>query len=153
MEYRPGKEQVVADMLSRAPVKEANPTADQHKTKVEVFLADMDDGEPTQFTDMSDERLERIKAFGEEDETYKTLQRMIVHGWPEKRSRCEHSVKDYWTFRDELAERDGLIYKGKRLVIPTNMIKEVAQALHGAHQSAETMLRRARDIIYWPDMQ
>ena len=153
LEYRPGKEQVVADMLSRAPVKEANPTADQHKTKVEVFLADMDDDEPTQFTDMSDERLERIKAFGEEDETYKTLRRMIVHGWPEKRSRCEHSVKDYWTFRDELAERDGLIYKGKRLVIPTNMIKEVAQALHGAHQSAETMLRRARDIIYWPDMQ
>ena len=36
LEYRPGKEQVVADMLSRAPVKEANPTADQHKTKVDV---------------------------------------------------------------------------------------------------------------------
>ena len=32
------------------------------------------------------------------------------------------------------------------------MTKEVAQALHGAHQCADTMMIRARDIVYWPKM-
>ena len=153
LEYRPGKEQVVADMLSRAPAKEKDPTAEQHKTKIEVFLADIDDTTHTQFTDMSDERLDRTRTSGAKDNTYSILRRMISQGWPEKRSKCDHRVKDYWTFRDELAERDGLIYKGRRLVIPSNMEKEVALALHGAHQGAETMLMRARDILYWPNMQ
>ena len=153
LEYRPGKEQIVADMLSRAPAKEANPTAEQHKIKIEVCLADIDDTTHTQFTDMSDERLDRTRTNGAKDETYSILRRMISQGWPEKRSKCDNRVKDYWTFRDELAERDGLIYKGRRLVITSNMEKEVALALHGAHQGAETMLMRARDILYWPNMQ
>lgn len=121
LEYRPGKEQIVADMLSRAPAKEADPTAEQHKTKIEIFLTDIADTTHTQFTDMSDERLDRTRTCGTKDETYSILRRMISQGWPEKRRKCDHRVKDYWTFRDELAQRDGLIYTGRRLVIPPNM--------------------------------
>ena len=33
----------MADMLLGAPAKEADPTAEQHRTKLEVFLADIDD--------------------------------------------------------------------------------------------------------------
>ena len=77
LEYRPGKEQIVADMLSRAPAKEADPTAEQHRTKLEVFLADIDDTSHTQFIDMSDERSDRSRTSGAKDETYSILCRMI----------------------------------------------------------------------------
>ena len=40
-----------------------------------------------------------------------------------------------------------------RLVIPSNMEKEAALALHGAHQGAETMVMRAKDILYWPNIK
>ena len=33
------------------------------------------------------------------------------------------------------------------------MEKEVALTLHGAHQGPETMLMRAIDILYWPNIQ
>ena len=39
LEYRPGHEQVVADMLSRAAIVEEKPTADQQQNKIEIFLA------------------------------------------------------------------------------------------------------------------
>ena len=46
-----------------------------------------------------------------------------------------------------------MIYKGRRLIIPSNMEKEVTLALHSAHQGADTMLMRARDVLYWLHMQ
>ena len=33
------------------------------------------------------------------------------------------------------------------------MIKEICEALHAAHQGAEAMMTRARDILYWPRMR
>ena len=77
MEYRPGKEQIVTDMLLGAHAKEADPTAEQHRTKLEVFLADIDDTSHTQFIDMSDERSVRTITSGAKDETYSILHRMI----------------------------------------------------------------------------
>ena len=77
MECRPGKEQIVAGMLLGAPAKEADPTAEQHRTKLEVFLADIDDTSHTQFIDMSDERSDRTRTSGDKDNTYSILRRMI----------------------------------------------------------------------------
>lgn len=60
LQYKPGKEQIVADMLSRPLVKENNPTADQQKSKTEIFMADIDDNKPTKFTDISEDQMRRI---------------------------------------------------------------------------------------------
>ena len=60
LQYKPGKEQIVADMLSRPLVKENNPTADQQKSMIEIFMADIDDNKPTKFTDISEDQMRRI---------------------------------------------------------------------------------------------
>ena len=61
-------------------------------------------------------------------------------------------IQDYWTFADELSERNGLVYKGKRSVIPRNMEKDICVPLHGGHSGADAIMLRARDILYWPGM-
>ena len=152
LEYRPGHEQVVADMLSRAAIVEEKPTADQQQNKIEIFLAGISDEEPEQYTDLTDERLERMRRGGAEDETHQSLVAAIQQGWPARRDRCPTNIQNYWTFQEELAVRGNLVYRGRRLVVPKNMIPEVCKALHGAHQQAEGMLMRARDILYWPTM-
>ena len=93
LEYKPGKEQIVADMLSRAPIKEDNPTADQQKSKIEIFMTSIDDSKPSEYTDISDQRLMRIRSHGTQDEGYCTLKRMILDHWPDKRSNCPEQVK------------------------------------------------------------
>lgn len=48
---------------------------------------------------------------------------------------------------------DELIYKGGQLIIPGNMIGEITEALHYAHQGFDTMIRTARDTVYWLQMK
>ena len=151
LEYRPGHEQVVADMLSRATLNADDDTAYQNN-KSEVFLVDHEASDPTEYTDTSDMRRDRLKSRGAEDSTYQQLMQAILMGWPKQRDRCSKELQNYWTFQEELAVRGQLVYKGMRLVVPRNMGKEICEALHGAHQAAESMMRRARDILYWPGM-
>ena len=80
LEYRPGHEQVVADMLSRAAIVEEKPTADQQQNKMEIFLAGISDEEPEKYTDLTDEGLERMRQGGAENETQQSLVAAIQQG-------------------------------------------------------------------------
>lgn len=148
LQYKPGSQQVVADMLSRAPVSSAM-NEKETWSKCEVFLMETS---PTEYTDMTDRRLERMRQLGSMDPGYQQLIKMVTQGWPGRRASCDALVSNYWTFQEELAVQDGLVYRGTRLVVPLNMVREICDALHGSHQSAESMMRRARDILYWPNM-
>ena len=147
LQYKPGKDQAIADMLSRAAT-----TRSDDRSKAEVFMNEIDDSRPEEFTDMSDKRLIRMREFGEKDEVYRALRDQIGRGWPVKRKSCDPLIQNYWTFAEELDEKDGLVYKGKRLVIPTNMVDEITRTLHSAHGSADAMMLRARDLLFWPGM-
>ena len=149
LKYKPGKEQVLADMLSRSST--ATEIA-MDFSKVEVFINDIDDSNPEEFTNLTDKRLAKVREFATTDDIYILLKEQIRRGWPEKRKGCDALIQDYWTFADELSERNGLVYKGKRLVIPRNMEKDICVALHGGHSGADAMMLRARDILYWPGM-
>ena len=151
LQYRPGHEQVVADMLSRATGNVDDSTAYQD-SKSEVFLIGLDESDPTEYTDMTDQRLERMRVLGAEDPTYQQLKQTILDGWPKRRDGCVEELRSYWTFQEELAVQGRLVYRGSRLIVPRNMVKEICEALHGAHQAAESMFRRVRDTLYWPGM-
>ena len=53
----------------------------------------------------------------------------------------------------ELVVQDGFLFRGDRLVIPKTLRKSMLQKLHSSHQSIESTLRHAREIIYWPNMK
>ena len=77
----------------------------------------------------------RIKSYGQKDERHRLLEKLIAEDWPNKRKSCPKEARDYLTFRDELTEKDRLVYKNQRLVIPANMTAE-----DGAHQATENMI-------------
>ena len=56
------------------------------------------------------------------DTTLSALRDVLMHGWPEKRSDCPAYLHPYWNYGDELTVADGLILKGKRIVIPVGGI-------------------------------
>ena len=88
----------------------------------------------------------RIKSYGQKDKSHRLLEKLIAEDWPNKRKSCPKEARDYLTFRDELTEKDRLLYKKQWLVIP-------ALELHGEHQATENMMIPAREIVYWPMMQ
>ena len=42
-------------------------------------------------------------------------------------------LKAYWSYRDELAVIDGVILKGRHIIIPTNLRHQILEQLHKPH--------------------
>lgn len=75
-----------------------------------------------------------------------------MEGWPESRTDCPDSIKQFWNFRDELSVENDLIMKGSRIVIPHDLRTGLLNRLHVGHTGVEKTLRQARDILFWPGL-
>ena len=62
------------------------------------------------------------------------------------------SLRDFWNYRDELSILDGLILKGTRIIIPKSCQDELLMKLHEGHFGVDRTKLRARDSVYWPNI-
>ncbi len=92
--YRPGKEILLADSLSRPP------SATNRHIDLDLHI---------HFVQFSAERLSKIKLGTAKDKTLAELKEIIVTGWPEKMKDLPKPLRAYWPFRDELSVENGLI--------------------------------------------
>ena len=82
-------------------------------------------------------RVSQIREETDKDTTLSVLRKIIMHGWPEKRSNCPASLHAYWNY--QLTVANGLILKGMRIVIPESLQPDVLKQL----QYAIKVLRNA----------
>ena len=61
----------------------------------------------------------------------------------------EH-LSDFWSFRQEISEEDGLLYKNQRLIMPHSERLETLKVLHLGHYADDKMQLRALETVYWP---
>ena len=47
---------------------------------------------------------------------------------------------------------DGITMKGKRIIIPFLLQKQILQQLHSSHMCIENMRLLAHELLYWVDM-
>ncbi|CAC5421275.1 unnamed protein product [Mytilus coruscus] len=78
LKYIPGKDLIVPDMLSRAPIK-IN-TNNEVENDIECFVNMV-----IRNTSMSDRNLEQIMEETSKDDTLQTLTRLIIDGWPDEK--------------------------------------------------------------------
>lgn len=130
----------LADMLSRSYL----PHTGESDEFPQVNMVD--------YVTIGKERLNRIKTNTETDEALQMLKKVIQQGWPEDKHVLPNQVLPYFNIRDELSLQDGIIFRGERIVVPTNMRKEMKETLHSSHLGIESTLRHARDCLFWPGM-
>lgn len=53
--------------------------------------------------------------------------------------------------RNELSECDGIVWRGERFAIPT-FRPEIRSRIHYTHMGRKSVLRRVRQVVYWPGM-
>ncbi|RXN21320.1 retrotransposon-like family member retr-1 [Labeo rohita] len=140
----PGKNIPVADTLSRKSM----PCLDEN------FSEGMDVQVHTVLSALpvSDAKLSSIRKETERGVQMSTLRRVIKEGWPNERKRCPTATLEYWNYRDELSEMDGMVFKGEKIVIPTLLREEMLQRIHSGHMGIKKSKQRARDILFWPGM-
>ena len=144
--YTPGKFLVTADALSRAVDKSVKP---QSSTEEEVtyHIASVLKTMP-----ISDERMTELQRETAKDPELAVLQNVILSGWPQVKQECPPAAVPYWNVREELSVANGIILRGSKMVIPATMRSHILKKIHEGHLGIEKCRRRARDAVYWPQM-
>ena len=147
IEYLRGKENVIADALSRVTsIKSEHPDYNDSLSNIEKIPVH----QITQIAPASPERLQELREATERDPLLKLLAKTVHEGWPKTIKDCPCSIQSYWYFRDQITCKDGIIYKGTRLIIPKSERASTLKVLHMGHYAVDKMSLRARETVYWP---
>ncbi|XP_063590442.1 uncharacterized protein K02A2.6-like [Penaeus indicus] len=132
--YKPGKDLLLADGLSRLP------STDNQHIGLDIQI---------NFVTFSNEKLVTLRQETSRDAILHELKEIIIQGWPEKMKDLPRMLQPYWSFRDELSNEDRLVIKGSRVIIPVSMQKLVLDRIHEGHQGITKCQLRAKDCVYW----
>ncbi|XP_063871052.1 uncharacterized protein K02A2.6-like [Scylla paramamosain] len=86
------------------------------------------------------------------------LARVLAGDWHPQKSQELVCLRPFYSIRERLGVSRGLVTytfhsNHPRLVIPDLLRKQVAAHLHAGHQGIDSMLRRARQAVYWPGIE
>ena len=135
LKYRPGKEMLLADALSRYQPQPGKQIA------LDVAI---------HFTNITEDLKSSFQVEFSTDPTMKALMETIIDGWPENIKEVPKALRPYWMMRASLSVEDGLILKGEALVIPPKHRERVLKNLHKSHQGITKTQLLAKNMVYWP---
>ena len=136
--YVQGSQLFIADTLSRAFLPD--PGIDVRVMAMNSLL------------DVPDKTTQEVHEAAQKDPVLQTLLQFTDEGWPARKSDVPEPIRLYFDIRDMLSHQDGIILKGERILIPFTLRSEMKNRLHSAHLGYDSMLRRARELLYWPGM-
>ena len=84
-------------------------------------------------TDVHETTLDNICIHSKTDSTLSLVMQYVLDGWPGNANECAEPAQHYFTYREELTIVDGLLVKGSRIVIPTDMRHDCLEMLHMPH--------------------
>ena len=95
---------------------------------------------------------EAVKEATVSDETLQQLGSVIREGFPQLPRDLPVALCPYPRYSSSLCCVDGVILMGQRIVIPVSLRPSILSALHAAHQGVGSMLARAADSVFWPNI-
>ena len=109
----PGKELVIADALSRAPLEST--VEDGILTQeVEAYVDMIQLGWP-----VLPDKMEAIKCATETDQTLGAVAECTINGWPRQEESVPEVLRPFYQVRANLSVVDRLLVYSDRIVIPT----------------------------------
>ena len=146
LKYLAGKDNIMADTLSRASLEET--TADIAEDELEAQVHMVYENAPATNTKMKEIQEETAK-----DSCLMKIARYVNEGWPANRDQVPPDVNPYWSYKEELSMINGVLFKGESLIIPSTMRKAVLKQLYQAHMGIEKTKWKARASIFWPQIK
>ncbi|UYV65073.1 K02A2.6-like [Cordylochernes scorpioides] len=122
--HTPVKDLITADALSRQPLPGHLPEDEKLQEEVEHFVRNIVLHQST-----TDDRLAKI-ALNQKLEP--TLQKV------------------FYDVRDVIGEENGSLMRGLRVIIPSNMRKDVLNRIHAGHQGITKCRARTKGHVRWP---
>ena len=143
--YLAGKENILADTLSRAHLEETTDDIPKEELTAQVHMV-------YENAPATKSRLEEIKEETAKEPGLKKVTECIIEGWLNSKDNIPNETKSHWSFREELSIINRIVFKGERLVISGVMRKKVLKQLHQAHMGIEKTKWRARATTCLPQI-
>ena len=107
----------------------------------------------TQSALVSKTRLQELRLATQSDPTLCSLSKTIHEGWPQSRKDCPKQLLEFWNFRQEISEENGILYKNHRLIVPHSKRLETLKVLHLGHYAIDKMQLRALETVHGPGIK
>ena len=88
----------------------------------------------------------------QKDPVLQRLKNVILNSWPRYKANLHPTVQVYWDYQEELIVHNELIFNCDTVVIPTVLREDMLKAVHQPHLGEETSKRRAREVLFWPEI-
>ena len=137
-----GTDLLIADTLSRAHQDDSGNDQDDRARIMNVHV----------FGDIPDKRPDDIREATSCDSSLQDVMKLVLEEWPADKRRTPVCALPYFDVRDCLSIVDGILVTGEAVVIPMALRPSIKRRLHSAHLGHDSMLRRARGTVYWPNM-
>ena len=146
VEHIPGKNLVIADTLSRAPLPSLSNHDREQFEETETSVSAIINEIPA-----SEAKLDEIRRHQSEDPVCRKVMQYAEFGWPDikKLQDCE---RRYYRHRNELTVQQGLLMFRQRLVIPSAMRLEILGKIHEGHLGIVKCRERAKTSVWWPSI-
>ena len=140
----PGKSLVMADTLSRAPIRHSDTDTSDLQEEAEYLMEMCINSLPA-----NSHRLEDFCKAQAADIICSTIISYCQNEWP-KKPNIPLEIKPYWQARGQLTVHNNLLLYGPRIVIPTALQKEILSKIHEGHQGIQKCRLRANTSVWWP---
>ena len=141
-EYVPGKELIVADALSRSPLKKFETDL---SSAVRTYVDAVVQSKP-----ITDKSLDVIREMTEEDETIQEVLDYTLNGWPKYKRDIDPKIQQYSDVRSELSVASGLLLRGTRIIVPSSYRSTIMERIHDGHWGISKCRDRAAQAVWWP---
>ena len=141
VEWDAGKNHLIADALSRAPVNDAE------VNMLEEVFADIDEALCLKVSE--DPALQLLYDAAEKDETYQCLIAALRTNNP---SEVPSDFQGVWA-DISLMDDALLVVDGNKIVVPQSARKEILRLLHLPHTGVVKTIENARQLYFWPTMR
>ena len=144
LQYVQGKDNVVADSLSRLPITTASDrlgdTQSHTCTLLNMRISDL----PLTKREL---RKETVRS--------SLLSRVIAYvdrGWPRDRSLVPSELLIFYEKRDSVSYEDGILMWQGRIIVPEKIRTTILETLHNGHPGIWAMRALARFYVWWPNI-
>ena len=91
--------------------------------------------------------LDKIRSELKKDEILKVVIHHVAHGWPENRRDIYGQMVKFWNERGKLTVHEGLLLRGKQIVIPSSLRTDVLRHLYNGHQGITKTRENANSSV------
>ena len=144
VKHVPGKELVIADALSRSPIRHDR-SDEELDQDVSAHIAAV-----VGTWNISVNKLCTIKRATAEDPVLSQVVQYTVEGWPKYAKDVPFELRAYHEARNHLSVSEGLLIYDSRIAIPETLRMEMLNRIHDGHMGVTKSRERARSCIWWP---